>query len=101
MSRRRTGRDTDQTRVMDQTPPSMGDARLHAEAETWVAQRHAELLAAGTPASKRYLRAQLVKQWDREELAVRITYLRTNGEVARSVPVDSTVGERVSRRLAG
>lgn len=103
MSRRHSSRDTDQTRVMDQTPPSMDDARLHAEAEAWIDRRHAELLAAGTPVSKRFLRQQLIREWEREERAedqaAVITFMR-GGEVQRSVPVDP-MAEHIVRRLAG
>lgn len=99
MSRRRTRRD--QTRVMDQTPPSMDEARLDPEAEAWIDARHAELLAAGTPVSKRFLRRELERKWRRdaaaEDQAAVVTVIR-DGEVMRSVPVDSAVGELVARQ---
>lgn len=113
----RTAADRNQTRVMDQTPLSMGQARpgadeyLGDEAEAWIEQRWQEMRDAGHPVSKRSIRHGLLCEWAREAKAQAIaegldedpaavlTYRRRNGEVSRSVPVDGAVGERVAAGL--
>lgn len=83
-----------------QTPPSMGQPCLDAEAEAWIDEQHAAALAAGTPVSRRYLRQRMLQVWrrelDPEPSTPTLTYLTRH----RSVPVDVAVGERVAARLS-
>lgn len=105
MSRRRTPRqhrDEDRTlprgtRAPASTPPSIGSACPDTDAaieEIWAA-----CVAAGTPTSRRRLRHLYSRylenaqaEWDFGGYV--LTYLSRRGE---SVPVDATVGERVTR----
>lgn len=86
-----------------QNPASMGRGApaidLGAEAEAWVEDQWSALQAAGTPASRAYLRKQLVRRWEREANTPWLTYQRKGGEVSRSVPVDAAVGELVARTI--
>lgn len=106
----RTAAERNQTRVMDQTPLSMGQARPDAdeylgdEAEAWIEQRWQEMRDAGHPVSKRSIRNRLLTEWQREmdaeDATAVLTFIR-KGEVSRSVPVDGAVGERVARQMVG
>ena len=111
MSRRRSPRpiedDTNDTRVIDQAPPSTGRgmSTLSAEDEVWIEQQHAALLAAGTPISRRRLRDRRLWEIEHpfqpvpESAQSVLTIRRMVGGVSRSVPVDRAVGEFVAGRL--
>ena len=109
MSRRRSPRteDDNQTRVMDQTPPSMGRgaSTLSAEDQAWVEEQHAALMAAGTPVSRRTLRDRRLWEIEHpyspilESSQSVLTVQRVMGGIVRSVPVDRAVGELVAGRL--
>ncbi|PFG17236.1 hypothetical protein ATK74_1799 [Propionicimonas paludicola] len=113
MSRRRSPRpiedDTNDTRVIDQAPPSMGRGAsiddLGPEGEAWVEAQHAALMAAGTPVSRRTLRDRLLWLWEHpsepatESPQSVLTIRRVVSGVSRSVPVDRAVGELVAGRL--
>lgn len=101
MSRRRPARadDLDQTRVMDQTPPSIAESCPDEDA--YVEAVWLEARESGHPVSRRFIRQQLTAAQRRYDNALAggpvLTYLTRRG----SVPVDQQVGERVARRLAG
>ena len=102
----RTAAERNQTRVMDQTPLSMGQPcpdDLGDEAEAWIEQRWQEMRDAGHPVSKRSIRNRLLAEWRRElaaeDAAAVLTFIR-GGEISRSVPVDP-MAERIARRIAG
>ena len=99
MSRRRSPRteDDNQTRVMDQTPPSIDLLCPDDEAE--IERQWRQAMDEGHPVSRRYLRNKLRAEFgraaDRWEGGAVLTYLRRHG----SVPVDRAVGELVAGRL--
>ena len=101
MSRRRSERATITSDTgTDQTPLSIDDARLDADAEAWIEQRWQELRAAGCPVSRRTIRSRLLAEWarelDPEPATAALTYMTRHG----SRPVDAAVGERVAARLS-
>ena len=99
MSRRRSPRteDDNQTRVMDQPPPSIDLLCPDDEAE--IERQWREAMDEGHPVSRRYLRNKLRREFGRAadhwEGGAVLTYLTRHG----SVPVDRAVGELVAGRL--
>lgn len=78
-----TAAERTETRVLAQTPPSMGESRPDEDA--YVEQVWAEMKAAGTPVSRRHIRQQLANaQADYDFGGIVLTYLSRR----RSVPVD-------------
>jgi len=93
----------------DQTPPSIGSARLDDEAEAWIDDQWQQMKDAGHPVGKRYLRQKLLADWTRtlaaeavaageiEDPTHVLTCLRRSG----SRPVDMATGERATKHLMG